>query len=117
MAIISLKNVEVTRVNRVGHGVQVTESNETNGRTYKTRYTVWFTAEHGLREGDIINVSGLHNAKVGEPYPDKVTGELRHPIEQSVNSPRIDNKIAQAPARAGFENDLLRPYTNDNTPF
>lgn len=103
-------------MNRVGHGVQVIDSNEAKGRIYKTRYTVWFTEEHGLREGDIINVSGVLGAKSGEPYPDKVTGELRHPVELSVNSPRIDNKIAQAPARAGFEDDLAATYGAD-TPF
>jgi hypothetical protein len=116
MALISLKNVEVTRVNRVGYGVQVTDSNEAAGRTYKTRYTVWFTEEHGLREGDVVNVSGFLGAKVGDPYTDKVTGEERRGVELSVNSPRLDTKIAQAPARADFEADLAKQY-GDNTPF
>jgi hypothetical protein len=115
MAIINLKNVEVTRVNRVGHGVQVTDSNETAGRTYKTRYTVWFTDAHGLREGDVVSVSGILGAKVGDPYSDKMTGEQRRSVELSVNPP-LDVKVAQAPARAGFEADLATPYGAD-TPF
>jgi hypothetical protein len=41
---------------------------------------------------------------------------MRHPIELSLNSPRMDNKIAQAPARAGFEEDLSAQYGGD-TPF
>ncbi len=40
MAITSLKNVEVTRLNRSGYGFGVKEQNESNGKTYTTYWTV-----------------------------------------------------------------------------
>ena len=96
MAIIQLKQVEVARVNSRGHGVQVVEKWESKGKTGQQRYTVWFDAEHGLSVGDVIDVSGMLGAKVGEPWTDR-EGQQRTSVELSVNSPRIGSSPA-APA-------------------
>jgi hypothetical protein len=88
MALVSLKQVEVARVNSRGHGVQVVEKWESKGKTGQTRFTVWFDSEHGLSVGDKIDVSGFLSAKVGEPWTDR-EGQQRTSVELSVNSPRI----------------------------
>ena len=93
MAIIQLKQVEVARVNSRGHGVQVVEKWESKGKTGQQRYTVWFDGEHGLSVGDVIDVSGMLGAKVGEPWTDR-EGQQRTSVELSVNSPRIGSSPA-----------------------
>ncbi len=93
MAIVSLKQVEVARVNQKGHGVQVVEKWEQGGKERSTRFTVWFDAEHGLAVGDKIDVSGFLGAKVGEPWTDR-DGQQRTSVELSVNSPRIGSSPA-----------------------
>ena len=91
MAIIKIKDATVTRVNRTGYGVQVTEpEKQSNGRTYKgDRYTIWFTQPSGLTEGDKVSISGFLATKVGEPWTDR-DGNQRTSVELSVNNPRID---------------------------
>jgi hypothetical protein len=88
MAKIELTNVEVARVNRNGFGVQVVEARESNGKTFKQRYTLWFTEPHGLGEGDVVSVNGILGAKVGEPWTDK-EGNTRQSVELSVNFPKL----------------------------
>jgi len=89
MAIIRLKEVTVTRLNNTGNGVKVTESNESGGKTYKTRFTCWFDEPSGLREGDIVSLSGFLGAKVGDPWTGN-DGQERRSVEYSINKPRID---------------------------
>jgi hypothetical protein len=113
MAIISLKQVEVTRVNSRGHGVQVVEKWESKGKTGQTRYTVWFDAEHGLAVGDRIDVSGFLGAKVGEPWTDR-DGNERTSVELSVNSPRLGSSPA-APAEQSRE--IVDSFTSSDVPF
>jgi len=96
MAVVQLKDVEVVRVNQKGHGVQVVERWKAQGGDRSQRYTVWFDAEHGLREGDRIDVSGFLGAAV-DVWTDR-EGEQRHTVKLSVNSPRMENHPAAAVA-------------------
>jgi hypothetical protein len=89
MAIVKLKEVTVTRLNNTGNGVKVTESNESNGKTYKMQFTCWFDSPSGLAEGDIVSLSGFLSAKVGDPWQGS-DGQERRSVEYSINKPRID---------------------------
>jgi hypothetical protein len=110
MAIVSLKGVEVARVNSKGHGVQVVEKWEKGGKTGQTRFTVWFDSEHGLSVGDKIDVSGFLGAKIGEPWTDR-DGNQRQSVELSVNSPRLASSPV-APARPAVD-----VFDDSQTPF
>jgi hypothetical protein len=111
MAIVKLKDVAVTRLNQSGFGVKVTESNENNGKTYKTQFTLWFKEASGLSEGDVISVSGFLSAKVGAPWTDR-EGQERTSVELSINSPKLDGDAQgshvpvqeqEAPAVSGWD--------------
>jgi hypothetical protein len=115
MALVSLKDVQVVRVNRSGFGVQVKEADrEQGGKTFKgDRFTVWFKESHGLTEGDTVSVSGFLSAKVGE-WTDR-EGNARQSVELSLNSPRVDgfpSKGADDPAvsKNGFYDDASEPF-------
>jgi len=129
MAIVQLKDVVVSRVNRTGHGVKVLEESRTGDKTYKTYFSVWFKEPHGLSEGDKVSLSGFLGAKIGDPWTDR-EGNERTSVELSVNSPRLSESpaIAQAagaewaagiatptPA-ASWETSPASGYT-DETPF
>lgn len=88
MAIVNLKDVTVTRVNGKGFGLKVREANERDGKTYKTDFTCWFKEPSGLNVGDVVSLSGLLSAKVGDPWTGD-DGQVRHSVELSLNSPRI----------------------------
>lgn len=88
MAIVQLKDVVVSRVNRTGNGIKVLEENESGGKTYKTYFSVWFKEPHGLSEGDKVSLSGFLGAKIGDPWTDR-DGNERTSVELSVNSPRL----------------------------
>lgn len=96
MAIISLENVQVTRLNNTGHGLSVLESNEKDGKTYKRYYKVWFKEPHGLNVGDVISLTGFPDASIGEPYEDR-TGTMRTPVNWAINSPRLSKTTPAAP--------------------
>lgn len=98
MAITNLKNVEVTRLNRSGHGFGVKEQNESNGKTYTTYWTVWAKEDAGLSVGDLVNVSGFLSTKVGDPKQGNDGVERRY-VEHSLNSPRIE-RVGSAPQQA-----------------
>lgn len=103
MAIVKLQNVEVTRVNSSGHGVQVAEKFQVQGKERQTRYTVWFEEPHGLAVGNVISVSGFLGAKVGDPWTGQ-DGQERRSVEFSVNKPRIDTgQTAQGGSNAGSQ--------------
>lgn len=88
MAIITVKDAQVTRLNNTGHGLSILESNTADGKTYKRYYKVWFKEPHGLNVGDVVSVSGFPDAAVGEPYEDR-TGTMRTPVNWAINSPRV----------------------------
>jgi hypothetical protein len=96
MALISIKDATVVRVNRSGYGVQVKEADrQVSGKTvYGDRYTVWFKEYSGLSEGDTVSVSGFLSAKVNTWEKD---GVERHTVELSVNSPRVEGFPAKGP--------------------
>jgi len=117
MAIIQLKNVEVTRVNSRGYGVQVVEKWESKGKTGQQRYTVWFDQAHGLQPGQVIDVSGLLGAKVGEPWTGN-DGVERRSVELSVNQPRIGSENAAQGQPGAVADSWNTPNTFDGTePF
>jgi hypothetical protein len=93
MAIIQLKNVEVTRLNQSGNGFSVVEQNTSGDKTYKTFFKVWADSPHGLNVGARINVSGFLNSKVGEPKVGSDNIERRY-VEHSINQPRIETANA-----------------------
>lgn len=99
MAITNLKNVEVTRLNRSGFGFGVKESNEANGKTYTTYWTVWAKEDAGLLVGDMVNVSGFLSTKVGDPKQGN-DGQERRYVEHSLNSPRIERVGSQSASYA-----------------
>jgi hypothetical protein len=99
MAIIKIQDASVTRVNSKGFGVQVKEADR--GDFKGARYTVWFKEFHGLSEGDTVSLSGFLGAKVSE-WTDK-EGAVRHTVELSVNSPKLDGFPAKESAQDSVE--------------
>ena len=88
MAIIQLKDVAVTRVNGTGNGLVVTESKTVGDREYVTKFTIWFDQPHGLVVGDVVSLSGVLSAKVGEPWRGR-DGNERRSVEFALRFPRI----------------------------
>ena len=119
MAIVQLKDVTVSRVNSKGFGVKVLESSESNGKTYKTYYSVWFKEPHGLSEGSVVSLSGFLGAKISDPWTDR-DGNERTSVELSVNSPRLAGETQTAAATpdvgSAWNTDSGAGYT-DETPF
>lgn len=121
MAVIQLKGVQVTRLDQNGDGVQVVESNEVNGKTYKTFWKLWFKQPSGLNVGDVVNVSGLHGARSGGVRKDRdgnltvnaVDGHPERFVDLSVNSPKVEAAAAAAPVAvpAGWTE------TGESSPF
>lgn len=74
-----------------GLGARVEERFTTrNGEEGKRSYTVFAEEPHGLSEGDVVNVSGLHSARVRE-Y-EKQDGSTGHAVDVVLNSPRIEKQ-------------------------
>lgn len=113
MAIITVKDVQVTRLNNTGHGLSVLESSEKEGKTYKRYYKVWFKEPHGLNVGDVVSISGFPDAAVGEPYEDR-TGVMRTPVNWAINSPRV---ITSAPGAAPVTQPEPWAVTEGDEPF
>lgn len=101
MAIINIRNAEVTRTFYGGKGVAIKESfkkqDGTEGASY---YTAWFESDPGLSEGMRGNFSGLHSAKINEYEKD---GETRRSVDVALNNARFEA------AEGG--------YDDDSTPF
>lgn len=100
MALVSLKEVKVVGIFSKGFRV-VEESTGRDGKTYSQRWTVW-SEGIGVREGDVISLTGFLGAKVSE-WTDKEQ-QLRHSVGLSLNSPRLagaatgDDQSAPEPA-------------------
>ncbi len=88
MAIVQLKDVKVYATFAKGFRV-VEESKGRDGKDYSTRWTVW-SDTLGVREGDIVSLSGFLSAKVNE-WTDKDQVQ-RHAVELALNSPRLANR-------------------------
>ena len=113
MAITSIKDGVVSRVNRQGYGVQVSEEYEVDGKVRSTKWTVWFKEPHGLQVGDRISVSGFHSDKVGE-FEDE-TGQIKRYVERSLNAPRIAD--TRPGAGSLVESTFGASLVNESAPF
>lgn len=86
MALASLKNVEVTRMNNTGNGFSVAEEYKTrDGSMRRTYWKIWPNEPAGVSTGDRVNVSGFLSAKTTEPRDD---GKVF--VDLSLNQPRIE---------------------------
>jgi hypothetical protein len=110
MAIIKVEG-EIVSLNQSGYGVKLLETNESQGKTYKQRYTVWFKEPHGLNPGDVVTVSGILGAK-GSSWEDKQTGETRLGVDLSINAPRVEGQPQKS-----FSAPAAWKQTTDETPF
>ena len=85
MAIVTVTG-KVSRVFYNGKGAEVTESFQVRGETKQKRWTAWFDSEHGLVEGDEVEVSGLHGDELNVWEKD---GEVKHSVKRSLNKARV----------------------------
>ena len=82
----------VTRTFFNGKGAEVQETfTKRDGSEGKTRWAAWFEQPHGLSEGDVVKVSGLHSDEIDEWDKD---GEKRRAIKRSLNKARIQGQDA-----------------------
>ena len=118
MAIVNLKNATVQRVFFDGKGVALYESFESRGEQRKSYYTAWFAAAPDVKEGDVLNVSGLLQVKEREYEKD---GQTKRSIDVSLNSARIETGTesgtsAPAPVEEPWASTPPGGYSNE-TPF
>ncbi|HWV44630.1 MAG TPA: hypothetical protein VN039_01155 [Nitrospira sp.] len=109
MAFVNVSGT-VTRTFYQGKGAEVTESFEVKGKEVKKRWTAWFDTEHGLSEGDVVEVSGLHGDEVSE-WTDK-DDQVRHTVKRSLNKAKLKGEPQgshvpvqeqEAPAVSGWD--------------
>ena len=87
MAIISIRNAEVTRTFWNGKGAGLKESfRKQDGEEGARYYSAFFDEEHGLSEGDRGNFSGLLGTKVSTYEKD---GETKYGVDVTLNSARF----------------------------
>ena len=104
--IINLEDAVVTGIYSNGGIVHATISNESNGKTFTNKWTLWFKdTSHGLTVGDIVNISGFPSMKVSDPFVGN-DGVERRSVERSVNSPRVTTKVS-----------AIQEQPNADTPF
>lgn len=88
MAILNIRNAEVTRTFYNGLGAGLKETFTLRSGEEGARYfSAFFEEPHGLSEGDKGDVSGLFSAKVNE-YQTK-EGETKHGVDVTLNSARF----------------------------
>jgi hypothetical protein len=87
VAIITLRDVQVTRVFWEGKGAQVLERYKTQFGDKEQRYSIFFDEPHGLAEGALITVDGVLGVKIDE-YQTK-QGETKQGIAITVNKPQV----------------------------
>ena len=79
----------VTRTFFEGRGAEVTEAfKKRDGSEGKTRWAAFFDEPHGLSEGDVIEVSGMHGDKVDQWEKE---GQTMHTIKRTLNKARLAN--------------------------
>lgn len=102
MAIINIRNAEVTRTfyNGLGAGIKETFKLR-SGEEGSRYYSAFFDEPHGLSEGDRGNFSGLLGTKVSTYEKD---GETKYGVDVVLNSARYE---------AGED----QPEDDDSTPF
>lgn len=104
----------VTRTFYNGRGAEITESFTVRDKEIKKRWAAWFDAEHGLSEGQVVEVSGLHGDEVDEWEKE---GETRHSVKRSLNKAKLKGQPAQAAAAAPAADTWAATTYNDETPF
>ena len=119
MAIVNVKGT-VSRTFFEGRGAEVVESfKKRDGTEGHTRWSLFFESEHGLSEGDQVEVSGMHGDKVDE-WTDK-EGAVRHTVKRTLN--RASVKSGQSAPVSGVpqssEDVWNQPgnVNHDETPF
>lgn len=102
MAIINIKNAEVTRVFYNGLGAGLKESFTTrSGEKAARYYSAFFDEEHSLSKGDRGNFSGLLGTKVSTYEKD---GETKYGVDVTLNSARFEA------ADSGSDSDEEAPF-------
>ena len=107
----------VTRTFFNGKGAEVIETFERkDGSEGKSRYALWFKAEHGLSEGDTGSWRGALSVSVDEWEKE---GETRHTAKVSLNGAKaIGDRGAKTaapvthPAPAGWDGAPAAPVTS-----
>ena len=88
MAIINIRNAEVTRTFYNGKGAGLKETFKLrDGGDGARYYSAFFDEEHGLSEGDRGNFSGLLGTKVSSYEKD---GETKYGVDVTLNSARFE---------------------------
>jgi len=77
---------KVGRVFFDGKGAEIVEEFTIKGKDITKRWAAWFDAPHGLAEGAVVKVSGLHSDQVDEWEKD---GETKHSVKRSLNKARV----------------------------
>lgn len=119
MAIVNV-NGTITRTFFNGKGAEVTESWKSNGETMSKRWAAFFDQPHGLSEGDIVEVSGMHGDKLDEWEKD---GETRRTVKRTLNKARLNSgnsSSTSAPASAPSDDawhTAQVPVDDSNVPF
>jgi len=93
----------VTRTFFEGKGAEVVEAfKKRDGSEGKTRWAAFFDEPHGLSEGDVIEVSGMHGDKVDQWEKE---GQTMHTIKRTLNKARLANgATTSAPAQEPWAN-------------
>jgi len=105
MAYVTVKG-SVTRTFFEGRGAEVTEKfKRRDGSDGSTRWSIFFDEPHGLSEGDVIEVSGMHGDKVDE-WQNR-DGETVHSVKRTLNKARLAN---------GATSDATTREPGGNTP-
>lgn len=86
MAITTVRGT-VTRTFYEGKGAEVTESWVSQGETMSKRWAVFFERPHGLEEGNVVEVSGVHSDKLDEWVKD---GETRRSVKRTLSKARLN---------------------------
>jgi hypothetical protein len=105
---------EVTRTFYNGKGAEITEKFTVKDKEIKKRFTAWFESEHGLTEGQIVEVSGIHGDEVDE-WTDR-ENNIRHSVKRSINKAKVKGSEQRQSQPAAAESWSAAPY-NDETPF
>ncbi len=98
MAFSTVKG-KVGRVFFEGKGAEIEEEFTVKGTQMSKRWTAWFDQPHGLTEGSVVKVSGLHSDELNE-WQDKDSGETKRSVKRSLNKARIDGTPAAASSAA-----------------
>lgn len=81
-----------------GKGAEVVEEFTVKSEPRKVRWACWFDEPHGLTEGQVVSVTGLHSDQVDEWEKD---GQKRHSVKRSINKARVGASHSPQEPRSG----------------